>query len=124
MLGSRSAYTRAQILDTAGRLFAQKGHENTSLREITAAAGVNLSSVNYHFGSKEGLIKAVLKEQLATLNRERLSLLDQLESQANGSPIPASEIVDAFFAPLIRMALGADGQPIPVPANGNASDPI
>jgi len=106
MQGSRSAYTRTQILETAARLFAHKGYGSTSLREITAAAGVNLSSVNYHFGSKAGLIQAVYQQQLDTLNRERLTQLDRLEMQAAGRPLEPCKVVEAFFCPLIRLAIG------------------
>ena len=106
MIGSRSAYTRKQILDAAGRLFAKKGHDNTSLREITSAARVNLSSVNYHFGSKEGLIQAVYQQQLDSLNHERLSMLDRFEAQAGGAALTPAQIVEAFFRPLVRHAVG------------------
>lgn len=105
MQGSRSAYTRTRILEAAGRLFAKKGHDNTSLREITAEAQVNVSSVHYHFGSKEGLILAVRQQQLNRLNRERLILLDQLETSANGAALEAAQIVEAYFLPLLQHVL-------------------
>ena len=77
----RSSSTRESILDTAEALFAQQGHDGTSMRQITGAAGVNLASVNYHFGSKESLVQAVLKRRLAVLNSERMRLLDELEAR-------------------------------------------
>ena len=49
--------TRDRILDTAEICFAQRGFDGTSLREITGLADVNLGAVNYHFGSKQALIK-------------------------------------------------------------------
>lgn len=100
----RSSSTRESILDTAEALFAQQGHDGTSMRQITGAAGVNLASVNYHFGSKESLVQAVLKRRLEVLNRERLRLLDELEAQAQGKPLKPSQIVDAFFGTLLRLA--------------------
>lgn len=100
----RSSSTREAILDAAERLFAQQGHDGTSMRQITRAAGVNLAAVNYHFGSKETLIQAVLKRRLAVLNHERLRLLDALEAQAGDRPLKPSQIVDAFFGTLLRMA--------------------
>ncbi len=105
MLGSRSTYTRARILEAAERLFAIKGHENTSLREITAEAKVNLASVNYHFGSKEGLIQAVCQQQLDSLNQARLAALDLLEAQAAGSPVEPERLIEAFFRPLLQHVL-------------------
>lgn len=96
--------TRDIILDTAERLFAQQGHDGTSMRQITSEAGVNLAAVNYHFGSKDSLVQAVLKRRLAVLNQERLRLLDELEAQAQGRPLKPSQIVDAFFGTLLRLA--------------------
>ncbi|WP_313622665.1 TetR/AcrR family transcriptional regulator [Achromobacter sp.] len=100
----KSTSTRETILDTAEALFAQQGHEATSMRQITGAAGVNLASVNYHFGSKESLVHAVLKRRLEVLNRERMRLLDELEAQSAGKPLKPSQIVDAFFGTLLRLA--------------------
>ena len=101
---NRGRPTRDLILDTAERLFAQQGHDGTSMRQITSEAGVNLAAVNYHFGSKESLVQAVLKRRLAVLNQERLRLLDELEAQAQGRPLKPSQIVDAFFGTLLRLA--------------------
>jgi AcrR family transcriptional regulator len=44
--------TKDRILDAVERLFAERGYAATSLRIVTAEAGVNLAAVNYHFGSK------------------------------------------------------------------------
>jgi AcrR family transcriptional regulator len=103
-----STSTRELILDTAERLFAQHGHDNTSMRQITGAAGVNLSAVNYHFGSKDGLVQEVFQRRVAALNKERLALLDTLERSADGQPLKPSQIVEAFFGPLVRHACGTD----------------
>jgi AcrR family transcriptional regulator len=98
------AETRARILDTAERLFMAQGYERTSLRQITGAAAVNLAAVNYHFDSKENLLRAVLRRRLGALNEERLRVLDALERAAAGRPLKPSQIVDAFFGALLRMA--------------------
>lgn len=82
----RTTNTRESILDTAEALFAQQGHDGTSMRQITGAAGVNLASVNYHFGSKESLVQAVLKRRLEVLNRERLRLFDSWSRNPAASP--------------------------------------
>lgn len=52
--------TQARLLDAAGRLFAAKGYELTNIREICRAADVNIAAVRHHFGSKEGLYRAVV----------------------------------------------------------------
>ena len=95
----RSSSTRESILDTAEALFAQQGHDGTSMRQITGAAGVNLASVNYHFGSKESLVQAVLKRRLAVLNSERMPCWTS-SKPAEGKPLKPSQIVDAFFGTL------------------------
>ncbi|MDN4501204.1 TetR/AcrR family transcriptional regulator [Alteromonadaceae bacterium BrNp21-10] len=61
-----SVKTKTEILDAAEILFAEHGFADTSLRSITSHAGVNLASVNYHFGSKKMLIQEVLRRYLDT----------------------------------------------------------
>lgn len=56
--------TSERILDVAESLFAAKGFSETSLRQITSEADVNLAAVNYHFGSKEKLIQAIFERTL------------------------------------------------------------
>ncbi len=51
--------TEERILDAAERLFAEKGWEDTSVRDITTDAGCNVAAVNYHFGGKDALYQAV-----------------------------------------------------------------
>ena len=101
--------TRERILNAAEQLFAQHGHQNTTMRQITSTADVNLSAVNYHFGSKDALIQAVFKRRLHAINDERLQILEDLEREAMGAPIKPSQIVEGFFGPLVRHAL-ADGR--------------
>jgi len=52
--------TRSALLEAAAPIFARDGFQIARIREIAEAAGANLSAINYHFGSKEGLYKAVL----------------------------------------------------------------
>ena len=96
--------TQDQILQAAESLFIKHGFEATTLRQITATAGVNLAAVNYHFGSKEALLQEVFKHRLRQLNEERLSALDRLEKQAAGKPVKPTKILDAFFGTLLRLA--------------------
>ncbi|WP_323018675.1 TetR/AcrR family transcriptional regulator [Castellaniella sp.] len=107
---SRATLTRDAILDAAEHLFAEQGHDKTSMRQITKAAEVNLSAVNYHFGSKDALIEAVFQRRLDALNDERLRILDAREAQAAGQPLKPSVIVEAYFGPLVRHACSAGAE--------------
>lgn len=100
----RSIDTRERILDAAERLFMSHGYEGTSMRQITGEASVNLAAVNYHFGSKESLMQEVFRRRLDWLNEERLRVLDAMEKEAGGKPLKPSQIVDAFFGTMLRMA--------------------
>ena len=95
--------TRERILDVAERQFMVHGYDATSMRMITRAAQVNLAAVNYHFGSKEELLREVFRRRLSWLNNERLSVLDALEEQANGQPLKPSQVLEAFFGPLLHI---------------------
>ena len=95
--------TRERILDVAEHEFMSHGYEGTSMRMITSRAEVNLAAINYHFGSKEGLLREVFRRRLDWLNSERLAVLDALEEQANGAPLKPSQILEAFFGTLLRI---------------------
>ena len=76
--------TRQRILGAAEELFAERGFAAASLRQVTAAAKVNLAAVNYHFGSKDNLIEEVFRRRLDELSRRRLERLAAIE--AAGTP--------------------------------------
>lgn len=103
------ADTRLRILDAAETLFTEQGLEATTLRQITAAAEANLAAVNYHFGSKEELIREVFRRRLTWLNQQRLQELDRLEAQAGGAPLKPSRILEAFFGVALRMSADTRG---------------
>jgi len=93
--------TKDRILDAAEKLFATDGLARTSLRAITAEAGVNVAAVHYHFGSKEELLAAVFERHVAPINRERLRELDRLEAESGGAP-DVERVLEAFLGPVIR----------------------
>jgi AcrR family transcriptional regulator len=100
--------TKTRILDAAECLFAERGYDATSLRAITAKAGVNLAAVNYHFRSKEALLQAVLARRLQPLSRLRLELLDSFETEAGDGPVPLEKILRAGLEPIFRLAAEPD----------------
>ncbi len=95
-----SAKTRTRIIRAAESLFAEKGFRAMTLREVTRDARVNLAAVNYHFGSKMNLMRAVIERRFEPINRERLRQLDAAVAAAGKSPLPLETIFAALFKPL------------------------
>ena len=60
--GTQEKEPKARIMETAIRLFAQKGFNAVGVRELAREAGVNLSMINYFYGSKKGLFRAILAD--------------------------------------------------------------
>jgi AcrR family transcriptional regulator len=99
-----AAVTKDKLLDAAEALFMEHGFEATSLRLITAAAGVNLAAVNYHFGSKEELFQSVLTRRLDPMNQERVDLLSALEREGAPQPVPCDKVLSAMLIPALKLA--------------------
>lgn len=93
--------TRDRILDAAELLFAEQGIRATSLRAITRDADVNLAAVHYHFGSKEGLLDAVIERQALPVNESRLLELARLEQEAGDAAPTAEAVLAAFILPVV-----------------------
>lgn len=99
--------TRALILDAAERLYAERGFGEVTLRDIVAAAGVNLAAVNYHFGSKDELIAELFVTRGIATNRERLAELKAAEEAGNGVA-DVKAILCALVGPTLRGCLGPE----------------
>jgi AcrR family transcriptional regulator len=97
--------TKQRILDAAEHLFARDGYHATSLRGITTTADANLAAVNYHFGSKEALLEAVIVRRLDPLNEIRRSQLEALLQKAElAGELPCCrEVLRAFVEPTLRL---------------------
>jgi len=100
----KNSATKKRILDVAEELFMEHGFEATTLRQITAAAKVNLAAVHYHFGSKEELFEAVLRRRLDPMNQERLALLTRYERESAPKPLSCERILAAMFIPALKLA--------------------
>lgn len=101
-----SASTKERILTAAEALFAQRGFEGASLRQLTAAAGVNLAAVNYHFGSKDHLVEQVFKRRLDQLNARRLAALKQISGQPETT---LEDVLSAFIRPALELSYDGGG---------------
>lgn len=101
--------TRSRILAAATQVFVRRGIASGTIREITELAGVNVAAVNYHFGSREALLRETLAAIAGPMNAARLSALDQAAAaHAPGLP-PLSAIVDALVRPLVLTPRWPDG---------------
>ncbi|RUL70137.1 TetR/AcrR family transcriptional regulator [Dyella choica] len=101
-----SASTKERILTAAEALFAQRGFEGASLRQLTAAAGVNLAAVNYHFGSKDHLVEQVFKRRLDQLNARRLAALKHF---AGLQETTLEDVLSAFIRPALDLSHDGGG---------------
>ncbi|GAM56919.1 transcriptional regulator for fatty acid degradation fadQ, tetR family [Vibrio ishigakensis] len=93
-------HTKKKIISVAEILFAEKGFKETSLRTITGQAKVNLASVNYHFGDKKNLIRAVVDKYLEAFMPavgEELLLLEGKDE------VSMEEVFSALKKPLVQL---------------------
>jgi TetR/AcrR family transcriptional regulator, regulator of cefoperazone and chloramphenicol sensitivity len=91
------AATRAQILEAAGLVFAQKGFDRATAKEIAERSGSNSAAVNYYFGGFEGLYAEVLVEA-----HRRLLSYDEMAAIAHAETSPEDKLRQ-----LIRLAVSA-----------------
>ena len=102
-------HTRTAILSAAERLYADRGFADVTLRDIVAAADVNLAAVNYHFGSKDELIAELFVTRSLATNRERLNELKSAETDGGGRA-SVEAILRALVGPTLRGCLGPDSE--------------
>jgi AcrR family transcriptional regulator len=88
---------REAIMDVAERLFAERGIAAVSLRTINTEAGYSVAALHYHFGTRDGLVRALLARAQPPMLQQRERLLQALHTRA--AP-PLEAIVDALVRPL------------------------
>lgn len=98
-LAASATTPSAQVIkQVAMRLFAEKGVDGVSVREIAAEAGQkNHGAVGYHFGSKEALVRELVMDGAIELERLRNDALDQLE--AEGGDASLIDVLEALILP-------------------------
>ena len=97
------ARTRARIIESVGQLFGAGGFAETTSKAIARHAGVDLASINYHFGSRDGLYKSVLAEA-----HRRLINLDELHQIAS-SALAAPDKLRQMIELIVSRAMGPTG---------------
>jgi len=99
--------TRDQIIRAAEELFAARGIDGVSLREINRAAGQsNTGAVQYHFGDRDGLVRALIDKHRRDTEPRRHALLDQYE-EAGEHDLRA--LAAALVSPMAAKLNDADG---------------
>jgi len=107
--------TRDRLLDAAERLFAERGFEGATMRALARGAGASLSSTNYHFGTKEALLEAVLRRRVAPLNALRIDRLAAAREAAGDGPIPVESILAAYVGPFFERRAADRARSMPQP---------
>ena len=95
---------RDRLLDSAEQLFADHGFDGTSIRDLAAAAGCNIASVNYYFGGKEKLYVEIWRSHLHLLRETRIASIDKVLSESVGEPSLEDllrSFAHAFIGPLV-----------------------
>lgn len=95
--------TRDRILEAAEELFAQKGFEGVSVRQIMSSAGADVSLAYYHFKSKRDMFNQVMLRRVEYLNEIRLKALEEVEQRHPDDAPTVEEIIGAFTRPLLQL---------------------
>lgn len=99
--------TRLQLMWTAERLFAERGIDAVSLREVSTEAGMRMSgAVAYHFGSKDGLVQAIVEERMAQIDELRRPMLEAIARA--GRVIDVRAATETALRPGVRL-IGESG---------------
>ena len=107
--GEVAVETRERILSVAERLFAQRGYEATSVRDITAEAGCNVAAVNYHFGGKQNLYVETFRGLLGELRDLRIRRIrSDMAEAGEGATVEmfVESMANAFLEPFVDEARG------------------
>ncbi len=106
-MSEESHPTKDRLLDAAEELFANKGYDDVSIRELAAAAEVNVAAVNYHFQGKENLFNEVILRRFVDQRKNTLAALAKVQSKAGGKP-SLEEIVGALVREYLQGTLRDD----------------
>jgi len=97
--------TRRRLIETAQELLAEHGEDAIRLRELTAAAQVNVAAVHYHFGSLRALFQVAETEAVQHIVGAQLAELGAL-----GADATLRDIAAAYFRPVVQAVTGPAGR--------------
>ncbi|MGE0668369.1 MAG: TetR family transcriptional regulator [Sphingomonadales bacterium] len=104
-ISDETATTRARLLDAAERLFAARGFDATTTREIAREADVPLGLMSYHFGTKDDLYAEVIGRRAEQHVADIMAAMTAVKQRAAGGEVDLRALVEAFFRPIAEKAL-------------------
>lgn len=101
----RGEDTRRRILDAAIEIFAADGYEGAATRTLAEQAGVNLPAIQYYFGSKEGLYRAVIDHFIQEIDQRVAPTAERVAAALSGSELPRKELLALLYGMLDAFAV-------------------
>jgi AcrR family transcriptional regulator len=108
VLSEEKQQTKDRLLDAAEQLFANKGFENVSIRELASEADVNIAAINYHFQGKENLFREVILRRFVAQRDSTLAALDKILVSTQGKP-SLDDVVGTMVGQYLENALAHAG---------------
>lgn len=101
---------REQLLKSAESIFAEKGYDAATTREIVARSGDRLGTLSYHFRAKEDLLQEILTRRSGEMHAKRRAMYEDFSAKRGGSAPTLDEAITSIVAPVIKFAFsGQDG---------------
>jgi AcrR family transcriptional regulator len=94
-----------RLLDSAEQVFAEKGYDGATTREIAALSGDTLGTLSYHFKTKETLLREVLMRRFEEMNDLRRAMYKDFSARHGGATPDLDEAITAIVLPMIKLAL-------------------
>jgi AcrR family transcriptional regulator len=102
--------TRQKLLDAAERLFADKGYDGTSLRDIAVLANQHLALSTYYFGTKEKMFDEVIRRRAVAIEAVRLAALEEIDVSSMTASDAVRALIEAYALPMIKARYGSSKQ--------------
>lgn len=106
--GQENGDARSRILSAALTVFSKRGFDAATLKEITDRARVNIAAVNYHFQSKEELVRRVMLTYLRSVGEARSAALEACEAEAGDEAPSVESLIRALVTPVVE--IGSSGE--------------
>jgi AcrR family transcriptional regulator len=94
--------SRERLLDAAEKLFAQKGFDGTSIRDIAARSGDTIGTLSYHFGSKDALLSEVVRRRFHALGEMRRDMYRAIRAERTPD---LEDVIRCIVEPFVERAL-------------------